>query len=182
FLLKPFNRTLLRARVLASLEKKVLRDRTRQELQRKRAELAEARTLQLALVPGPATRATPLGTLSLDPLLDPAKEVGGDLVDHFPLGERLHVLILGDVSDKGAGAALMMARTCAVFRSLGARQDAERLFSSPALAMAEVNRMLAANNSSCMFVTLLLATLDTVDGRLNYVRAGHVPPFLLRAD
>src|SRR6202012_786678 len=49
FIFKPFNPTLLRARVLASLEKKALRDRTREERARKRRELDEARTLQLAL-------------------------------------------------------------------------------------------------------------------------------------
>ena len=51
FIFKPFNPTLLRARVLASLEKKALRDHTRDELRRKQMELDEARTLQLALVP-----------------------------------------------------------------------------------------------------------------------------------
>ncbi|MFD2030555.1 PleD family two-component system response regulator [Ancylobacter dichloromethanicus] len=54
FIFKPFNPTLLRARVLATLEKKGLRDRTRDELKRKQAELTEARTLQLALVPPPS--------------------------------------------------------------------------------------------------------------------------------
>ncbi len=182
FLLKPFNSTLLRARILSSLEKKFLRDHTRQELQRKQAELAVARTLQLALAPPPASRETAFGALSIDLVLDPAKEVGGDLVDHFALGEHLHVLILGDVSDKGAGAALVMARTCALFRGLAGRHDAQQLFSSPELAMAEVNEVLAFNNPSCIFVTLMLATLDTSTGRLCYVRAGHVPSFLRHAD
>lgn len=182
FLLKPFNSTLLRARILSSLEKKFLRDHTRQELQRKQAELAVARTLQLALVPPPASRETAYGPLSIDLVLDPAKEVGGDLVDHFALGEHLHVLILGDVSDKGAGAALVMARTCALFRGLAARQDAQQLFAAPELAMAEVNEVLSANNPSCIFVTLMLATLDVSTGRLTYVRAGHVPSFLRHAD
>src|SRR5690606_39193333 len=44
------------------------------------------------------------------------------------------------------------------------------------------NRMLAANNASCMFVTLLLACVDLQTGTLSYVRAGHVPPFLRQAD
>src|SRR5262249_11898414 len=51
FIFKPFNPTLLRARVLATLEKKLLRDRVREELRRKQMELNEARILQLALVP-----------------------------------------------------------------------------------------------------------------------------------
>ena len=57
FIFKPFNPTLLRARVLASLEKKALRDHTRDELRRKQMELNEARTLQLALVPAPSAPA-----------------------------------------------------------------------------------------------------------------------------
>lgn len=182
FLLKPFNRTLLRARVLSCLEKKFLHDHTRLELRRKQAELAEARTLQLALAPPPANLDTPLGRIAVDLVLDPAKEVGGDLVDHFVVNERLLVLLLGDVSDKGAGAALVMARTCALFRAMAARQDAEQLFRNPALALGEINAVLATKNPGCMFVTLLLATLDLDSGRLHYVRAGHIPPFVRRAD
>src|SRR5450432_2622377 len=98
FLFKPFNPTLLRARVLASLEKKSLRDQTRAELQRKQLELREARTLQLALAPPPFSGSLHGLRVSVDVLLEPAKEVGGDLVDHFPVGENLLVLLLGDVS------------------------------------------------------------------------------------
>ncbi len=93
-------------------------------------------------------------------MLEPAKEVGGDLVDHFTIGEDLLVLLLGDVSDKGAGAALMMARTHSMFRSLAGRPDADELFSEPSKAAGMVNDALAVGNESCMFVTFLLATLD----------------------
>ena len=177
FLFKPFNPTLLRARVLATLEKKALRDGTREELRRKQAELNEARTLQLALAP-PGFDGTIAGQkLSIEVLLEPAKEVGGDLVDHFTIGEDLLVLLLGDVSDKGAGAALMMARTHSMFRSLAARPDAADLFSEPAKAISLVNNALSAGNESCMFVTFLLATLNVRTRQLTYVRAGHIPPF-----
>lgn len=182
FIFKPFNPTLLRARVLATLEKKGLRDRTRDELKRKQAELAEARTLQLALVPPPFAGLFAGRGLAIDVLLEPAKEVGGDLVDYFPVGDRLMVAVIGDVSDKGAGAALMMARTHSMFRSLGTRPDAAELFADPARAAALVNEALARGNASCMFVTLLLATLDVPSGGLAYVRAGHVPPYLHAAD
>ena len=89
FLFKPFNPVLLRARVLASLEKKVLRDRTRDELKRKQAELNEARTLQLALVPPPFHEMRGGRPVAIDVHLEPAKEVGGDLVDHFHIGDDL---------------------------------------------------------------------------------------------
>jgi sigma-B regulation protein RsbU (phosphoserine phosphatase) len=181
FVFKPFNPTLLRARVVSSLEKKFLRDATARELERRKAELADARALQLALVPPPLLERVAAGTLSIDLVLEPAKEVGGDLVDHFRIDDRRHVLVLGDVSDKGAGAALVMARTHALFRGLAGRPDAARLFATPAEALRLVNDALAANNAACMFVTLVLAVLDLATGRLDYANAGHIPPFLARA-
>jgi phosphoserine phosphatase RsbU/P len=181
FLLKPFNVTLLRARVMSSLEKKRLRDEARQELMRKRVELAEARTLQLALTP-PAYRGSLHGrSLAVDVVLDPAREVGGDLVDYFFIGEDLLVLVLGDVSDKGAGAALVMARTHALIRGLAARPDAEGLFLPPDRAANALNAVLSEANITGMFVTLFLGTFDARTGQFVYVRAGHVPPFLRRA-
>jgi phosphoserine phosphatase RsbU/P len=177
FINKPFNPTLLRARVLSTLEKKALSDLTRDELKRKQLELNEARTLQLALAPPPFCGAVGGRALSIDVLLEPAKEVGGDLVDHFCIGDDMVVLALGDVSDKGAGAALMMARTHAMLRALTARPDAAALFREPHLALGIVNAALAGGNDSCMFVTFLLAALDVASGKLAYVRAGHIPPF-----
>jgi phosphoserine phosphatase RsbU/P len=182
FIFKPFNPTLLRARVTATLEKKALRDRTRDELRRKQLELSEARMLQLALVP-PALRDSILGrTAAIDVVLEPAQEIGGDLVDHFRIGEDLLVISLGDVSDKGAGAALMMARTHSLVRGLAARPDAAALFREPEKAMALLNAALASGNHAGMFVTFLLGTVDFTAGRLRYVRAGHVPPYLRRRD
>jgi serine phosphatase RsbU (regulator of sigma subunit) len=157
------------------------RDLARRELERKQLELAEARTLQLALVP-PSFRGV-VGTcaLTVDVVLEPAKEVGGDLVDHFCVGDDLLVLLLGDVSDKGAGAALVMARTHALFRGMMTRPDASQLFRAPEEAVRLVNATLVADNASCMFVTLLIAAFDGATRRLTYTRAGHVPPFLRRA-
>lgn len=178
FIFKPFNPTLLRARVLATLEKKALRDRTRNELKRKQAELEEARTLQMSLVP-PSFAGTIAGReLSIEAMLEPAKEVGGDLVDYFSIGDDLVVLALGDVSDKGAGAALVMARTHAMLRALAVRPDADALFRAPAQATELLNAALCQGNPGCMFVTFVLAALDVPSGRLAYVRAGHIPPFL----
>jgi PAS domain S-box-containing protein len=154
----------------------------KEELDRKRAELDEARTLQLQLAPPPFRGRVGRFDVSLDVLLDPAKEVGGDLVDHFELGENLRVLVLGDVSNKGAGAALVMARAHALFRAIAARPDAEALFRAPERVLALVNAALVKDNPSCMFLSLLLATFDGATGALTYARGGHIPPFLHRAD
>jgi sigma-B regulation protein RsbU (phosphoserine phosphatase) len=150
-------------------------------LRRKQIELAEARTLQLALAPPSYQGVVGQCLMTVDVILEPAKEVGGDLVDQFRIDDDLLVLVLGDVSDKGAGAALMMARTHALFRGIAARPDASQLFRAPEQAVRLVNATLAAGNSSCMFVTLLIAVFNATTKRLTYVRAGHVPPFLRRA-
>ncbi len=181
FILKPFNATLLRARILAMLEKKKLRDQVREELARKQAELAEARTLQLALVPANYRGHHHGRRVSIDIVLEPAREVGGDLVDHFVIGDELLVVLIGDVSGKGAGPALMMARTQALFRGLLSRPDVLEIFRAPERAADLVNAVLTRGNDSCMFVTMLLAVMDLQTGCLRCVCAGHVAPFLSRA-
>ena len=165
----------------AQRELEAARDALREELRRKQLELTEARTLQLALAP-PAYRGE-IGccSLSVDVILEPAREVGGDLVDYFSIRDGSLVLVLGDVSGKGAGAALMMARTHSLFRGIAERPDAPGLFSNPEEALRIVNRTLATGNTSCTFITLLLATFDATRRRLTYARAGHLPPFLRHA-
>jgi sigma-B regulation protein RsbU (phosphoserine phosphatase) len=170
------------ALVTAHQELAASRELIRLELERKQAELAEARTLQLALAPPAFQGVVGRCVVSVDVVLEPAKEVGGDLVDYFFVGDDLLVLLLGDVANKGAGAALMMARTHALFRGLMVHPEAPRLFRAPEEAVRIVNATLAAGNSGCMFVTMLVATFDGEANRLVYTRAGHVPPFLRRTD
>jgi PAS domain S-box-containing protein len=153
----------------------------REELRRKQVELKEARTLQLELAPPPARGSVGGRSFAIDVILEPAKEVGGDLVDYLEIGDRLLVLALGDVSHKGAGAALFMARTHSLIRGIAARPDAEALFRDPAGAIRLMNAALCNNNTTGMFVTMLLATFDAENGQLAYVRAGHLPPLLRRS-
>jgi phosphoserine phosphatase RsbU/P len=181
FILKPFNATLLRARILSTLEKKKLRDAMREELARKQEELNDARALQLALVPANYRGSHNGRLVSIDIVLEPAKELGGDLADYFLIGKDLIVTLLGDVSGKGAGAALMMARTQALFRALSMRDDALEIFGAPERAANLVNAVLSRDNHSCMFVTMLLTVLEVSSGHLACVRAGHVAPFLIDA-
>src|SRR5262249_27273779 len=152
-----------------------------EELRRKQAELKEARTLQLELAPPPLRGAVGGRPFAIDVILEPAKEVGGDLVDYFEIADDLLVLVLGDVSHKGAGAALFMARTHSLIRGIAARPDAAALFRDPPGAVALIKVALSNNNATSMFVTLLLACFDARTNRLSYVRAGHLPPLLRRA-
>lgn len=178
FLPKPFNPTLLRARILPTLEKKRLRDAMEDELARRRAELVEARNLQAALTPPNYEDEA----VAIEVLIEPAREMGGDLVDQVRLADGSHLLVVGDVSDKGASAALMMARTHSLVRSLASRPDAAELMADLATAADILNRGLEAGNDSCMFVTMLIGRFDPASGRLDYVRCGHVPPFVQHSD
>ncbi|WP_082697702.1 PP2C family protein-serine/threonine phosphatase [Novosphingobium fuchskuhlense] len=176
FLLKPFEPTLLRARVLATLEKQHLRSQQRQALAQAQMELLEARSLQMALVPNEYTDPQ----IAVRIILEPAREIGGDLVDHIPLDDGIHLLVLGDVSGKGAGAALVMARTHALIRSCAVLGQADgKALQLENIAMA-VNAALSKDNDSCTFVTTFFALFDTGSGELSYLRCGHVPPFVRR--
>ncbi len=177
YISKPFNPTLLRARVVSCLEKKRLRDESRKALERAQQDLLAARAMQLTMVPRAVPAPTPALPLAMSALLRPALEVGGDLIDFFVLdGRRRAGVVLGDVSGKGAAAALFMARTYSLVRSIAGSTD------DPAAVLAEVNDLLAANNELSMFVTLFLGLIDLDSGTVAYANAGHCPPYVLRAD
>ncbi|MCC6776891.1 MAG: SpoIIE family protein phosphatase [Hyphomicrobiales bacterium] len=183
YLTKPFNPVLLRARVSASLEKKRLRDQVSASLRRLERELDAARTLQLGMLPRAFPPWTPELPIHIHAAMEPAREVGGDLYDCFPVGAGTFCFLVGDVSEKGAPAALFMARTRSLVRvavDLHA-QLAPGGARSPAGIAATVNGELCQNNDERMFVSLFLGFLDIRTGTLLYLNAGHPPPLLLAA-
>jgi phosphoserine phosphatase RsbU/P len=182
YLPKPFNPTLLRARVGASLEKKRLRDEVRATRDRLQQELDTARTLQLGMLPRDFPVRSAEQPVEVYALMEPAREVGGDLYDCFYAAKHLFCFLVGDVSGKGAPAAMFMARTRSLVRM--AVEYSRHLCVedvSPAHVAAAVNRELYQNNPERMFVTLFLGFLDTRTGALAYINAGHPAPCLLRA-
>jgi sigma-B regulation protein RsbU (phosphoserine phosphatase) len=180
YLTKPINAPLLEARVRATIERKLLRDRIGEQLERTQRDLMAARRLQLAMVPPDVTLPGWHDTLRVATRLAPAREIGGDLIDHFPLGEDHYLLALGDVSGKGAEAALCMARTVSLLRALS-RQHWQSLADpsqTVAAIVADTNEALCEGNDSALFVTLFVAIADLGAGRLSYVCAGHPPPYV----
>jgi sigma-B regulation protein RsbU (phosphoserine phosphatase) len=180
YLPKPFNPTLLRARVGSSLEKKRLRDQVRASLARLEEEMDAARKLQLGMLPLDFPACTPERPVEVHALMVPAREVGGDLYDFFYASDDLFCFLVGDVSGKGAAAAMFMARTRSLVRmavQLWRKTSDDRI--TPMRIAEAVNRELCQNNRDCMFVTLFLGVLDTKTGELTYVNAGHPPPFVL---
>lgn len=136
-------------------------------------ELEIARKMQLSILPHQFA-ANP--ALSLHATMQPAKEVGGDFYDFFNLDEHRVALVVADVSGKGVPAAFFMAISRTLLRAVAPYAD------SAAECIGRVNDLLAGDNEEMMFVTLFYAILDTRDGTLLYINAGHNLPFLLHAD
>src|SRR5713101_6616774 len=151
YLAKPFDPTLLRARVGASLEKKRLRDEVRASLARLEEELEQASKMQLGMLPRVCPACTPEQPVEVHASMEPAREVGGDLYDCFYARAHLFCFLVGDVSGKGAPAAMFMARTRSLVRmavDLWQRMDAAAM-SSAQIAEA-VNRELYQDKDDCM--------------------------------
>jgi sigma-B regulation protein RsbU (phosphoserine phosphatase) len=106
----------------------------------------------------------------------PAREVAGDYYDFISLDGGQLGLVIADVSDKGMPAALFMALTRSTVRASIGRA------SSPADGIAHANRLICADSTGGMFVTLFYALLNPTTGEFTYVNAGHNPPLLCRAD
>jgi sigma-B regulation protein RsbU (phosphoserine phosphatase) len=181
YLPKPFNATLLRARVGASLEKKRLLDEVVDALGRLERELRAARDVQLAMVPTtfpPPTRERPVEIFGC---LLPAREVGGDLFDFFWRDPRTLCFVVADVSDKGAPAALFMARTRTLIRLVATLTAGGAGTQHLETIVRLVNAELCADNPSVTFVTLVLGMLDVSTGALTLCNAGHPRPLRLDA-
>jgi len=137
-------------------------------------ELATARTIQQCFFPEaiPQVPGYDLAAVTI-----PARQVGGDFYDFIPLPDGCWGLVVADVSDKGAPAALFMALTRSLLR-VYATENAR----SPLETLYRTNRfILNHTRSSSMFVTLFYGVLDPAKRALSYVNAGHNPPLLLTA-
>ncbi|HEX2156141.1 MAG TPA: SpoIIE family protein phosphatase [Actinomycetes bacterium] len=102
----------------------------------------------------------------------PAREVGGDFYDFIKLPEGQVGIVVGDVTDKGVPAALVMATTHSILRA-----EAPRLV-APSEVLTRVNNLLVDEMPAHMFVTCLYAVLDPETGRLRYANAGHNVPYV----
>lgn len=107
----------------------------------------------------------------------PALGVGGDYYDVIALEDGRIGLAIGDVSGKGISAALLMASLRASLR--GATLDAPR---DLAKLMAKVSRLVYEASASNRYATFFFGTYDPQSRILQYVNAGHNPPFVLRGD
>jgi adenylate cyclase len=167
---------------LAEAERQRRALRRRIELQREQAarlegELAAARRIQLGILPKPAAALAGEARCSVDIVLEPAREVGGDLYDFFLLDDDRLFFLLGDVSGKGLLSSVFMAVSKALYKSTALRRGA-----GVATMMREANVEISRDNPEELFVTVFAAVLNLDTGVLEYCNAGHDPPYLIARD
>ncbi len=129
-------------------------------------EFATAREIQMKLLPqGPLT----VPGLGVSAYCEPAREVGGDYYDCFPVGDDVFGFLIADVSGKGVGAGLYMAQLKGLVLSL-ARQHR-----SPRDLLIAVNRVLVDHLDGRSFITMSYVVVDLRRQVMTYARAGHCP-------
>lgn len=194
YLPSVFGQVVLRTRVGAALDRRRV-----QEGQNLRREMSVARTIQRDFLPESLPEVT---DMELEAALRPARDVSGDFYDCFLLTSGEVILVVGDVCDKGVGAALFMALFRSLIRAsadpvgggaiqmIGGRHTMvmQALQSaSPADLLTRVagftNDYIARNHGRTnMFATVFLASLEPYSGELVYVNAGHEPALTIAPD
>lgn len=149
-----------------------LRDTTAAK-ERIESELKVAHDIQMAMVPKTFALFRERQDCDLFAALVPAKEVGGDFYDFGFLDEAHLFMAIGDVAGKGVPAALFMAMTTTLLRSL------QRHLQDPGQMLTRLNDELCRDNAMAMFVTLFVAVLDVLTGRLQFSNGGHNLPYVM---
>jgi serine phosphatase RsbU (regulator of sigma subunit) len=143
------------------------------EQERIKRELELGRQIQHDMLPHAPLK---LGLTEIKGVSVPAREVGGDFFNYFETPGGQIALLVGDVSGKGVGAALLMANIQASLRTrLALGQDLSAL-------AREVDQDIEANSPGPVYATLFVGILDPATRQLRYVNAGHHPQYVLHRE
>jgi sigma-B regulation protein RsbU (phosphoserine phosphatase) len=162
YLTKPFEILEVKARVRSLLKAKAYSDAVRAAQER---DLAIAREIQLGLLPSDFAALAKGTGLDVHAVIEPARQVGGDLFEVLRVSPDRLVVAVGDVCGKGITAALFMAVAVTLLRTLA------RQLETPAEILGRLNDELAAQNPRSMFVTM--ACLDVRGAKVTCANAGH---------
>jgi serine phosphatase RsbU (regulator of sigma subunit)/anti-sigma regulatory factor (Ser/Thr protein kinase) len=139
------------------------------ERERIHQELQVAALIQQTLLP---KQLPSINGWNVDAFYRPARAVGGDFYDFIELGDDRLGVVIGDVTDKGVPAALVMATCRSMLRAAALRLDL------PSEVLADVNDALVPEIPPAMFVTCLYAIIDTAAGEIVFANAGHNLPYV----
>jgi phosphoserine phosphatase RsbU/P len=181
FLPKPFNPTLLRARIDASLEKKFLRDQERSHLHRieetqKRLanELQEAARYVVSALPPPMPE-----PFRISWAYEPSTELGGDSFGYHWIDENHLAIYLLDVCGHGVGAALLSVAAINVIRSAGLRNTD---FLDPGQVLSSLNEAFQMESHNNMFFTIWYGVYDVAARSIRHASGGHPGALLLKSE
>jgi phosphoserine phosphatase RsbU/P len=176
FITKPINFTDLEITIEKTIEEVILM-RHSIEVQEKlisiQQDLNTAREIQQAILPKIFPPFPEINRFDIFASMVSAKEVGGDFFDFFLIDSDRLGFVVGDVSGKGVPAAIFMAITRTLIRASGIRG------ASSVQCIATVNRLLCKESASGMFVTVFYGILNFREGLVEYVNAGHSPPYVI---
>ena len=178
YLPKPFNPTLLRARISACLEKKALRDAEQHHLQtieetqrRLDAEIAEAARYIASILPPPAA-----APLRIDWKYQPSTELGGDAFGYHWIDPEHFAVYLLDVCGHGVGASLLSVTAINVIRS-GSLPQTD--FRDPGAVLAALNNAFPMERQNDMYFTMWYGVYHPPSRTLRHASGGHPPALLL---
>ncbi len=163
--------SLLAPQIASSVENARLYEELAHRERRMEQDLTAARKLQHVLQPREAPE---LRGLELALRARPAREISGDVYDFFDHGDDYAVIVFGDVSGKGAAAALYGALVSGLLRILAPRRR------SPSVLMQSLNETLLERKVDAQYATLLVALWEHRARRLTLCNAGAEPPFIHR--
>lgn len=163
---------LLNRRLVHSLASDM--ENEQRERKKLEVELSVARSIQMSMVPGGGHFRETYRNWTIEAWLQPARAVGGDLYELIRLPSGKLLIAVGDVSDKGAPAALFMARTVSLLNFLARSLDGDLA----AIARA-LNNELCRSNEACMFVTMIMGVLELGSGEIQWLNAGHNEPMFV---
>lgn len=149
--------------------------RTTSTKERIESELRIASDIQRQMVPSVFPPFPERTDLDVFAILNPAKEVGGDLYDYFIRDNKFY-FIIGDVSGKGVPAAIFMAIARSAFRYVASSED------NVALMMDKLNDSVTEGNPTNMFITMFIGKIDLLTGEFEYCNAGHNPGVVMDSD
>lgn len=164
YLTKPFEILEVKARVRSLLKAKAYADAVREAMER---DLSIAREIQMGILPSDLSPCTKGTGLDICASMEPAKQVGGDLYEVLRVGDGHVVVVVGDVSGKGIPAALFMAVTMTLVRSLA------RSLPRPDEILRRLNEELVTQNPRGMYVTMACLVFDLREGTVTGASAGH---------
>jgi sigma-B regulation protein RsbU (phosphoserine phosphatase) len=184
YLPKPFEPTLLHARINSGLEKKRLRDLEQLYLKGLEREMDIAREIQMSFLPSELPN---IDGWKIAAYFKAAREVAGDFYDSFLLPDGNLVCVIGDVCGKGVGAALFMTLFRSLIRAtatsdlscsgknINSLTPAERLHH----VISFTNQYITETHEDAKFATVFIGLFDIKSGILTYINCGNEPPLLL---